>query len=304
MRILLLYYSQSGEAERVAKAITETITAPDLDVSIEALQPKSKYPYPWKNIGNFFDVLPECHWGPLPPLAPLQVDPDQRFDLIILIYQVWFLAPSLPIHSFLKSTEARILRDTKVMTISISRNMWQSAGETIKQLLSKQGARHIDGVVLTHQGPPWATFITTPRALLFGKKDGLWGIFPPAGLGSKELDRVRRFSQAILAQREKLRQSEDEPLLRNQGAVEVDARYLLAERIGHYCFRWWGLVILVFGGRGRPFRRFGVYLFVIFLVCAIPIGIPLTILIRLIFYPIVNRWIIAFTKILQEPSGP
>ena len=40
----------------------------------------------------------------------------------------------------------------------------------------------VDNVVVTHQGPPLATFVTTTRALFTGKRDRLWGIFPPAGI--------------------------------------------------------------------------------------------------------------------------
>jgi hypothetical protein len=103
LRILLIYYSQSGEAERVAEVFSETLKSAEIDLAAEVLRPESPYPFPWKRIANFFDVLPECNFGPVPQLEPVRFDPDQKFDLMILIYQVWFLAPSLPIQSFLKS---------------------------------------------------------------------------------------------------------------------------------------------------------------------------------------------------------
>ena len=93
IRILLVYYSQSGDAGRVTAVLSEGLKAPDVDVQIELLQPQNTYPFPWKRIRDFFNVLPECHCGPLPALAPLHFDPDEKFDLVILVYQVWFLAP-------------------------------------------------------------------------------------------------------------------------------------------------------------------------------------------------------------------
>src|SRR4051794_23749876 len=107
--ILLIYYSQSGEAERVAEVFSESLKVSGIDLTVERLQPRTTYPFPWKHIGNFFDVLPECHWGPAPALVPVRFDADRKFDLIILIYQVWFLAPSLPIQAFLNSNDARVL---------------------------------------------------------------------------------------------------------------------------------------------------------------------------------------------------
>src|SRR5262245_53265203 len=137
VRVLLIYYSQSGDGERVARVVTETLKGRDVDVTVQNLQPQTPYPFPWKSIGRFFNVLPECHWGPLPDLLPLKFEPGQRFDLVVLIYQVWFLAPSLPVQSFLTSDAARVLTDKKVLTITVSRNMWHSASETMKALLRK-----------------------------------------------------------------------------------------------------------------------------------------------------------------------
>ena len=301
-QILVVYYSQSGEAARVADAVAQELASDQVDLSIEVLEPEVTYPYPWKSPARFFSVLPECHWGPLPPLAPLKCDGHRKFDLVILVYQVWFLAPSLPVQSFLRSGGARVMRDTKVVTFSISRNMWQSASETMKGMLKDAGARHVDNVVLTHQGPAWATFITTPRALLFGKKETFAGVFPAVGISSNDLDRVRVFGRAIQSQIGRSNELDDQPFLRGLGAVKVDRQYLLAERLGFHVFRWWGRVILALGGIGRVYRTVAIYMFVGFLVSAILVGIPLTMLVRLLLHPFIHRRLASYTRRLQQPS--
>jgi hypothetical protein len=44
---------------------------------------------------------------------------NKKYDLIIFGYQVWYLTPSIPIISFLKSGYAEnILKDTPVVTVS------------------------------------------------------------------------------------------------------------------------------------------------------------------------------------------
>jgi hypothetical protein len=302
-RILLIYYSQSGEAGRVAETLADAVRDPDVELVVERLRPKQEYPFPWRSVGRFFAILPECHLGPLPELEAPAFDPDQKFDLIILVYQVWFLAPSLPVQAFLQSAAARILKGAKVMTVSISRNMWQSASETLKQLLAEAGARHIDNIVVTHQGPAWATFITTPRALLFGKKEGFWGIFPPAGLGDAELVRVAGFGKAILAGRDRLQLSEAAPLLTGLGAVHIQRRYLIPERIGWYWFRGWAHLIRFLGRFGMAARMAGVYLFVVFLLFMIVVVMPLTMLVRLLLYPLINKRLTAYIRRLEQPSG-
>jgi hypothetical protein len=304
IRVLLIYYSQSGDGERVARVVTETLKGSDVHLTVESLQPLTPYPFPWKSIRRFFNVFPECHWGPLPDLKPLTFEPHQRFDLVVLIYQVWFLAPSLPVQSFLRSDAARVLTDKKVLTITVSRNMWHSASETMKALLRKIGARHIDNVVLTHAGPVWATFVSTPRALLFGKTEGFWGIFPPAGIGPAELHRVKHFCNLILSRRERLLRPDNPPLLSGEGAVKVENRYVLVERLGWYCFRAWGRVILMLERGGEFFRMLGVYSFVVFLVGIILIGIPVTMIARLLLHPVLSRWTTSYVQRLKLPSEP
>jgi hypothetical protein len=303
-RILLLYYSHSGDAGRVAEALAASFQVPEIDLVIERLRPISDYPYPWRNVRRFFGILPECHLGPLPTLEPLHLNDSERFDLVILIYQVWFLAPSLPVQSFMHSKAARLLRGVKVMTVSVSRNMWHSAAETMKLLLRDAGARHIDHVSITHQGPAWATFVTTPRSLLWGKKGAFWGIFPPAGISAADLAGVSRFGQAILNQRDRLKEPEDAPLLPRLGAVQVNSRYVVPELIGWYWFRGWARLIRWLGRFGSVPRLAGVYLFVACLVLMILVVLPLTLLLRLVFYPWVRRWTAAYVRRLEQPSGP
>jgi len=302
-RILLLYYSQSGEAGRVAETLAAALRDPDVDLSLVRLRPKQEYPFPWRSVGRFFAALPECHLGPLPELATPGFDPDQKFDLVILVYQVWFLTPSLPVQAFLKSGHARVLRNSRVMTVSVSRNMWHSASEMMIRLLAVAGARHIDNVAVTHQGPAWATFITTPRALLFGKKDRFWGIFPPAGLDEKELDRVARFGKAILERQGRLHQPDAIPLLTGLGAVSINRRYLVPELIGWYWFRGWAHLIRFLGRLGTVPRMASVYLFVVFLLFMIVVVMPLTMLARLLLHPFIHKRLAEYARRLQQPSG-
>ena len=302
-RILLLYYSQSGEAGRVAETLAAALRDPDVDLAFARLRLKQEYPFPWRSVGRFFSVLPECHLGPLPELETPTFDPEQKFDLIILVYQVWFLTPSLPVQAFFRTGHARVLRNAKVMTVSVSRNMWHSASEMMKRLLEKAGTRHIDNVAVTHQGPAWATFITTPRALLFGKKEGFWGIFPPAGLDDKELARVARFGKAIVERRDRLHQPDAVPLLTGLGAVPINRRYLVPELIGWYWFRGWAHLIRFLGRLGSVPRMAGVYLFVMFLLFMIVVVMPLTMLGRLLLHPFIHKRLAAYAHRLQQPTG-
>ena len=181
-RVLVLLYSQTGQLSDVVEQMLAPLEAdPAIEVSVHALRPVKPFPYPWPFF-PFMDAFPESALMRPCAMQPLDIAEDEAFDLVILPYQVWYLAPSLPVMSFLKSEQAaRLLKGKPVVTVIACRNMWLMAQEKVKGLLEDVGAKLVDNVALTDLSPTLATLITTPRWLWFGKKTGFWGL-PPAGL--------------------------------------------------------------------------------------------------------------------------
>jgi len=135
-RILVLYYSQSGEVADIARLFTTELSRTGVEVTIERLDPETAYPYPWRSIRRFFDAMPESVLGLPPPIRLPGYDPTSRFRLVVLVYPVWFLSPALPVQAFFRLPHAEVLRGTETVTITVSRAMWQRASERIKDLLA------------------------------------------------------------------------------------------------------------------------------------------------------------------------
>src|SRR3989338_3550207 len=302
IRILVLHYSQTGQLTRAVKSLLSPLAnRPDVVIVWQNLEPVEPFPFPW-GFFRFFDTFPECvHLDP-PPIRPLAFGPAARFDLVVLSYQVWFLSPSLPVTAFLKSEAARVLRDTPVITFIACRNMWLSAQEKMKGLLRDLGARLVDNVVLVDQGPPWATFITTTRWVLTGKKNGFWGIFPPAGVSAAEIAAAARFGRA-LADALPLLQSAQGPLLSGLGAVKVIPGYITGEKIAHRSFRLWGKLLRAIGKPGNPLRRLVLVVYIVFLVAMILTVMPLSIIMRALLRPLLRKRLEAEVARLEAPSG-
>ena len=268
---------------------------------MQPVRSRTRYPFPWSFWG-FFGVLPDCVLGRAPEIEPPGFSPDDRFDLVVLVYQVWFLAPSLPIQGFLASPWARVLGGTRVITLVVCRNMWHTASERMKRRLSELGALHIDNVVLTDPSPPIASFVTTPRWMFTGKQDSFMG-FPPAGVPEEEIRRLSRFGEAITRSEEALSGGEARSILRGLGAVEVEPRFVVPELIGRLSFPVWARVIDAAGRAGGMFRRAALLLFFLYLVFAILVLVPLAALVRLLLHPLVKRPIAAYVERLKRPSG-
>ena len=301
-RILVLYYSQTGQLTRAVQSMMAPLAGrADVEIVWQNLEPVEPFPFPW-SILRFFDTFPECVYLDPPPIRPVGFDPDTRFDLVVLAYQVWFLSPSLPVTAFLKSDAARALRNTPVITFIACRNMWLSAQEKVKGMLRDLGARHVDNVVLTDQGPPWATFVTTPRWLLTGRRNGFWGIFPPAGISDAEIAAAARFGRALAAALP-LARSSSVPLLSGLGAVRVFAGYIAGEKIAHRSFMLWGRLLRALGRPGNPLRRAVLAFYVVFLVAMILTVLPLSMLVRALLRPLLRRRLDAQVARLEAPSG-
>jgi len=301
-RILVVYYSQTGDVRRMAEAFVAPLEAAGAELVRAEIEPVEPYPSPWRNVHRFFNVMPECVLGMPPEIVPPGFSPDDRFDMIVLAYQVWFLSPSLPIQAFFRTKHARVLRGCKVTTISVSRNMWHRASFRMKALLAEAGAVHIDNVVVTHQGAPWATFVTTTRSLFTGKRDRLWGVFPPAGISEDAERRVTRLGEAAARGLGTPGEPGERPLLRGLGAVEVNRRYVIPELVAAGCFPVWARVIRGFGKVARPLRHVGIFLFIHFLLLMIVLGIPLTIVTLPIVYPFVRKRLTARVSRLKQPT--
>lgn len=301
-RILVLYYSQTGQLTRAVQSMLSPMAGrADVQIVWQNLEPVEPFPFPWGFL-QFFDTFPECvHLDPV-PIRPVSFTPESRFDLVILAYQVWFLSPSLPITAFLKSPAATVLRDTPVITFIACRNMWLSAQEKVKDMLKNLGARHIDNVVLVDQGPPWATFITTPRWVLTGKKDRFLGVFPPPGVSEADILGAARFGRALAASLPLL-QSTSGPLLAGLGAVKVMPGYVTGEKIAHRSFRLWGGLLRALGKPGSLPRRVVLIVYIGFLVVMILTVMPVSIVLRALLRPVLRKRLDAEVARLEAPSG-
>jgi hypothetical protein len=210
--VLVINFSQTGQLSEVSAQIVEPLRAAGHTVHVETLVPETPFPWPWPVV-DFVDAFAECVQLDAPPLKPLSITADRQFDLVILTYQVWYLAPALPMTAFLKSPAGqRLIRDKPVVTVVACRNMWLSAQETMKRLIAEAGGQLRDHLAFTDQGPALATFITTPRWVLTGKRNRFFGL-PPAGVAAEEIRGASRFGRALADALEHDREKLPAPML-------------------------------------------------------------------------------------------
>lgn len=302
-RILVILYSQTGQLSSIAARILEPLRADgQVDLHVECLRPRRDFPFPWPFF-RFLDAFPESiHQAP-GDLEPLGIPENARFDLVLLFYQVWFLAPSQPVTAFLNHPAARrLLAGTPVVTVIACRNMWMMAHTRMQALLESLGARLLDNVVFTDRAPTLATLLTTPLWLLTGRRDALPGL-PPAGVAADDVRRGIRFGRALRDALHAGKEKGDTPLLAGLGAVEAQPQLLVSERAGTRSFRAWGALLRLAGPPGSLQRLPLLVLYLVFLVAIILTVVPLSLTAQALFRPFIKNRLAAVKAAFEKPSG-
>ena len=302
-KVLVLYYSQTGQLTDTVKSFTTHLeTDSNIELVYQNIEPEEAYPFPWGYL-NFFDIFPESVYMDGCKIKDFDnVGEEDRFDLVILAYTIWFLSPSLPVSGFLNSKYAKILKETPVVTLIACRNMWIMAQEKMKIKLKSLGARLIDNVVLIDQGGNLATFITTPRWMWTGRKNAFWGL-PKAGVHPDDIKNASRFGAVLRDALAKDLEKENEALLTGLEAVKVDNRLVGTEKIAHKSFKIWGGLIRKFGTTGDKARIPVLGLYFIFLLSLIVIVVPINTLVKPIFRKLNSKKVDEERAYFEEPSG-
>jgi hypothetical protein len=302
-KVLVIHYSQSGQLTEIVQSITGPLRESEqIEIIWEELQPANPYPFPWPFF-KFLNVFPESVLMEAPEMKPFLFNPRDRFDLIILGYTVWYLAPSLPVTGFLKSQEAEVMNNVPIITVVNCRDKWLMAQEKVKEHIEKSGGKLIDNIVLVHQGNALVTLVTTLRWLWAGKKKAFWNIFPSAGVNQKEIRDAERFGIAIRHALHTDKLTGGESLLKGLGAVKVDPSIIQQERAAHRHFLIWGKILSTLGKQDERLRFSALILFMLFLGCLVLISLPLTVIFQFIINPIRKNSLQKEVEFYEKPSG-
>lgn len=282
--VLVIYYSQSGQLESIARNIAKPLLNSDeINVSFHEIQLENPFPFPWKNEA-FFGAFPESFLQIPSKLKPVSAEIlDKKYDLILLNYQVWYLSPSIPINSFLKSPEAKIiLNNTPVVTISGSRNMWIMAHEKIKVLLKQSNAQLKGNIALVDRVGNLISVITIVEWMFSGVKKKYLGIFPLPGVSEKDIQESSKFGNAILSS---LQQNNFEPLqpqLVAIDAVRISSYLVIVDRTANKIFHKWSNFIIK---KEEESRKFWLKFFKVYLLLAIWLISPIVYILHVLTYP-------------------
>jgi hypothetical protein len=282
-KILVVYYTQTGQAKQALEAVLKPFSEnKNYQLDYLLIQPKNKFPYPWKYT-EFFDAFPETVHGIPCELEPLDIDTTINYDLIFIAYQPWFLSVCVPISSFLQTPEAKkLLANKPVVTIINCRNMWLGAQEKMKKRLLDLNANLVGNITFVDRSSNLISLVTVLAFVLKGTKEKFMGIFPKYGVADKDLKHASVFGKIILDNLETAQLQDIQAQLNQQGALDIRGNLLIMEGRAKFLFPIYANYISKKGTQGSEQRKTRVRIFGIVLPTVILLASPIiTIISRL-----------------------
>ena len=179
--------------------------------------------------------------------------------------------------------------------------MWLMAQEKMKKMLTALDANLIGNVVKTDQSNAWASFITTPAWMFSGKKR-YFSWLPSAGISDADMQDMQRFGCRLV---EVLNENRalDKSLFQNMGAVKIDEKLMMSEKVGHRSFYIWGKLLLKCGQISPVFRQAVLYFYIVFLIILILTVVPLSAVVKRLLKPLLKEKLARQKRYFAEPSG-
>ncbi len=277
-KILVIYYTQSGQLEDILNNFTAPLIEAGNTVEKVRVHVANDYPFPW-NGKAFFSVMPDCVLSVPTELEFFQLK-ETKYDLIILGYQAWFLSPGIPTNSILHHPAVKaVLKDTPVVTITGARNMWISAMERIKITLKTTEAKLVGSIALVDKHHNFISFITIFYWMFKGKKGRWLGIFPTPGVAEADIANTSNYGKTVqkYLSGPSFEGLQDE--LKEQKAIEVKYNLMFIESKASKIFAIWANIIVKKKKRGPWLVAFKYYLLI-----ALFIAAPIILTVDFIFF--------------------
>jgi menaquinone-dependent protoporphyrinogen IX oxidase len=206
-RVLLLYYTYTGQALKVLEAAGDVFRERGCEVD------KAQIEFTDPRYSERFSRFPMRHvWRDLLSVLPAQTrrargkirTPDEvrnaGYDLICIGSPTWWRTTNMPMRSFLVSDEARKLLDRKPFAVFVvCRRYWRENFTTVRKLAEKRGGRYVGGVHFEYPGGQVRSLLSLSSYLGSGEyRDRYLGLrIPSTNIQPEQLEQTRRFASAL-----------------------------------------------------------------------------------------------------------
>jgi menaquinone-dependent protoporphyrinogen IX oxidase len=206
-RVLLLYYTYTGQSFRVLEAAGEVFRERGCEVQKAQIEfTDRRYAerfsrFPMRRVWpDMLSVLRAQKRGATGGIRTPDTVRNGDYDLICIGSPTWWQTVSMPMRSFLKSEEARkLLAHTPFAVFVVCRQYWKENFTAVRELAEQQGGRYVDGIHFTYPGDPLRSMLSLTSYLGSGEyRDRYLGIrIPSTNVQPEQLEQTQKFAAAL-----------------------------------------------------------------------------------------------------------
>jgi menaquinone-dependent protoporphyrinogen IX oxidase len=206
-RVLLLYYSYTGQSQKVLEAAGEVFRERGCEVHKAEIEfTDQRYAerfsrFPMRRVWpDMLSVLPAQKRGQTGEIRTPDTVRTGDYDLICIGSPTWWQTVSMPMRSFLKSDEARnLLSGTPFAVFVVCRQFWRENSTAVRELAEQQGGKYVDELHFTYPGDPLRSMLSLTSYLGSGEyRDRYLGMrIPPTNVQPEQLEQTRTFAAAL-----------------------------------------------------------------------------------------------------------
>jgi menaquinone-dependent protoporphyrinogen IX oxidase len=207
-RVLLLYYSYTGQSQKVLEAAGDVFRGRGCEVHHAQIElTDQRYAerfsrFPMRRVWpDMLSVLPAQKRGETAEIRTPDTVRDNDYDLICIGSPTWWETSSLPMRSFLESDEAqKLLQDKRFAVFVVCRQYWQENLMAVRELAEARGGRYVDEIHFTYPGDPVRSMLSLTSYLGSGeyKKRYLGVRIPSTNIAPEQLEQTRTFATTLV----------------------------------------------------------------------------------------------------------
>jgi len=132
MKVLLAFYSRTGNTERLVNKLRETLSdVHGVEIAVHRIIPPREYRLPYLNPKALKDALSEKG---TPGVKPIDLG---EYDLVVIASPIWFERPAPPVTAFIE--EARGCEGKRAIAITTSVSARSVYAKRLADRLRKKG---------------------------------------------------------------------------------------------------------------------------------------------------------------------
>jgi menaquinone-dependent protoporphyrinogen IX oxidase len=206
-RILLLYYSYTGQSHKVLEVAGEVLRSRGCDVREAEIkftdqrygEKFSRFPMRrvWPDMLSVLGAQKRNETGEIQTPDTVR---DGDYDLILIGSPTWWDNVSMPLRSFLKSDEARkVLSGKPFAVFVVCRQFWRENLQAVRELAEEQGGRYVDEIHFTYPGDNLRSMLALTSYLGSGEyRQKYLGLrIPPTNVQPEQLEQTRTFAARL-----------------------------------------------------------------------------------------------------------